>query len=349
MQQQQTKNPFIEVIHVNHFISRLFKELAPCTVATEVSPHVAAHYGYREVLQVLQETKGLPKSSIIANAAAIRGHLDMIRDLRELGIHCTERGADIAASEGHLEIVRDLREHGIHCTSEGALWAAANNHIEIVKDLFEHGVPFDSPVADRAAKYRHTEMVKLLRAHGIRCTYWAAKYTVQWGDFDFLLELEADGVPLTDDDAKETLADAAASYGHLKILRYLYETKGIKCTPPGISRAVCFGFLNILKYLAEQGTDFDSRGRVSYYNYADWAAKNDRIEMLQFLRAHGAKCSREALQHAANKGFYRIVDDILTHQPELFRYVDINEVFESTAKNAAGRRDVIELLRAVGR
>ena len=349
MQQQQTKNPLVEIIHVNHFISRLFKELAPCTVATEVSPHVAAHYGYREVLHVLQETKGLPKSSIIANAAAIRGHLDIIRDLRELGIHCTERGADIAASEGHHQIIRDLREHGIHCTSEGALWASANNHVEIVKDLLEHKVPFDSAVADRAAKHGHTEIVKLLRSHDIRCTHWGARHTVGRGDFDFLLYLEADGVPLTDEQTTETLADIAAYNGRMQILRYLYETKGIKCTPRGISHTVCYGLLNILEYLAEQGADFTDRGEGNYCTHADWAAKNDLIDMLHFLRGHGDKCSIEGLQSAADKGFHRIVDDILTHQPELFRYVDIDEVFESKAYRADGRRDVIELLRAVGR
>lgn len=44
------------------------------------------------------------------------------------------------AAAGHLEVIRDLRGHGIHCTADGADEAAENGHSHVLADLAAHGI-----------------------------------------------------------------------------------------------------------------------------------------------------------------------------------------------------------------
>src|SRR3546814_4899504 len=64
-----------------------------------------------------------------------RSHVDVIRDLRAHGIHCTCDGANWAAWNGHVDVIRDLRAHSTHCTSDGADWAAMNRSEEHTSEL----------------------------------------------------------------------------------------------------------------------------------------------------------------------------------------------------------------------
>src|SRR3546814_793925 len=73
-----------------------------------------------------------------ARNPARNGDLDVIRELRAHGIHCTASGADSAAGKGRMDVVRELRAHTIPCTSRGADWAAQNGHVAVIQDLRTH-------------------------------------------------------------------------------------------------------------------------------------------------------------------------------------------------------------------
>ena len=90
-------------------------------------------------LTMLRQHTGLSKcTSDGADCAAMKGHLDVVRDLRSNGIHATSQDADYAAGNGHLDVVRDLRANGIHATSMGSDFAIWNEHMEMVYDLWVH-------------------------------------------------------------------------------------------------------------------------------------------------------------------------------------------------------------------
>lgn len=51
-----------------------------------------------------------------ADTAAWRGCLQLLRDLRQNGVHATSKGANLAVKAGHLGIVKDLHTVGINVT-----------------------------------------------------------------------------------------------------------------------------------------------------------------------------------------------------------------------------------------
>src|SRR3546814_9378585 len=71
-----------------------------------------------------------------AGELARQGHASLLRirldrlaasaDSESISAECNSKDADKAAANGDLDVIRDLRAHGIHCTSRGANWAAAN-------------------------------------------------------------------------------------------------------------------------------------------------------------------------------------------------------------------------------
>src|SRR3546814_1768803 len=103
--------------------------------------------------------------------------MDVIRDLRAHGIHCTSVGADRAARSGHVDVVRDLRAHGIHCTSVGADWAAMNDHLDVIRDLRAHDIHCTFRGMVLRSEEHTSELQSLLRiSYAVFCLTKKKKY-----------------------------------------------------------------------------------------------------------------------------------------------------------------------------
>src|SRR5690554_1863625 len=148
---------------------RVASELCPGKRGSEWRAGDLARRGYAELLrirlaQLMAEfgIEGVKKEcrSRDANEAAWSGCLEVVRELRAHGIHCTSGGADMTAAKGHLDVVRDLRANGIDCTSYGADWAAQNGHLHVVRDLRAHNIHCTSRGADLAAVYGRVEVIQ---------------------------------------------------------------------------------------------------------------------------------------------------------------------------------------------
>src|SRR3546814_10343509 len=65
--------------------------------------------------------------AILGYASLLRIRLDRLAasaDSESISAECDSFDANEAAENGHVDVIRDLRAHGIHCTSDGANRAA---------------------------------------------------------------------------------------------------------------------------------------------------------------------------------------------------------------------------------
>ena len=182
-----------------------------------------------------------------ANDAAAGGYLDLVRELRSHGKHCTSKGANAAAGNGHLHVIQDLRAHDIHCNGQGADLAAANGHLEVLQDLRAHDICCTSqrtnnrmgfgqdlrphisswqwPAANLAAANGHLHVIQDLRAHDIHCDSSGAEDAVRNGHVEVLQDLRAHGIsydfhtPRNFANALDIVTRTAAANGHLRMIQ----------------------------------------------------------------------------------------------------------------------------------
>ena len=310
MRQYQRKRLVFKHLFSDNVTSRTIRQLLPGTSVLDLSPTWAAQHGYRDILRVQRDKAGILGSSITANAAVANGHLQIVRDLRENGVHCTSRGANIAASEGFLEIIRDLRANRVHCTEEGAKWAAVNGHLDILKDLVEHaGISCTTAMANEAAMDGRFEILDYLwKEHKISCDHTGANWAACEGRLDMLKYLEKEfGLCCTTEGA-----NLAALRGHLEVIRYLKAQHDIDVRVPGVRAAACMGHIHVLKYFIEElGMNIADKINYPEYNPANNAAENGDAKTLRFLHGIGIRASNSILGDAARSGCYDVVEFLL--------------------------------------
>src|SRR5690554_1218590 len=101
---------------------RVASELCPGKRGSGIRASELVKYGYAELLRIR-----------LAQLMAESGAEGVKKE-------CDSMDADVAAENGHLDVVRDLRDHGVHCSHLGADWAAMNGHVEVIRDLRAHGI-----------------------------------------------------------------------------------------------------------------------------------------------------------------------------------------------------------------
>lgn len=301
----------------------------------------AASTGSLAIVQWLR-TQGIDCANQVgADCAAARGYLDVVRDLRDNGIHCTSKGANDAARNGKLEVVRDLREHGILCTSgqcEGPNWVACFGHLEILRELEEvDGLHCTWEGAVWAVSNGQLDTYRYvrdrLRQRGEECsnffrsmmfhslptkgaelmqevmndfvpnawTSTSADRAATQGNLEMVRDLRAKGIH-----CNTTVADEVAYYGHLSVMRDL-RAHGIRPSWHGLARAVCAGHLEVVKDILQT----EGYGLTS--SNADGAAKHGQLDMVRYLRSLGIHCTSEGADGAAYHGHIHVVSDLADH------------------------------------
>jgi len=100
--------------------------------------------------------------------AALHGHLEVMKYLRQLGISWNERTCAMAAKNGHLELLKWARANQCPWDAWTCAYAAMNGHLELLKWARANQCPWDEWTCALAATNGHLELLKWARSNGCR-------------------------------------------------------------------------------------------------------------------------------------------------------------------------------------
>ncbi|ETM34471.1 hypothetical protein L914_18434 [Phytophthora nicotianae] len=264
-------------------------------------------------------------------AAAIKGHLDIVKWLYERGIElntlwemvesisyiersllyvlCSWNTLELAAEHGHLEVVQWVyttkaeknKKVKLHASKAMDL-AVANGHIVIAQWL--HTVAVQSCgawAADTAAKNGHLEMLQWLQSTRLlNCTTAAMDGAAENGHLEILTWLHR----TRDDSCSSTALECAANNGHLEVYR------GERCTD---MRPASYGNLEVVKWFHVHYPNLFTP------NVMEAAAESGQLHIVRWLHENrGEGCTTLTMDVAARNGHLDVVLYLLEHKGEDF-------------------------------
>uniref|UniRef100_A0AAV1TI25 Ankyrin repeat-containing domain n=1 Tax=Peronospora matthiolae TaxID=2874970 RepID=A0AAV1TI25_9STRA len=199
-------------------------------------------------------------TEVVAQASA-NGHVDILQWMwenhHEVGYW---GGIELcgAIRNCHFRMVEWLQTHvafRLECAQHVIEQAAASGSLKIVKWLYESfGVALDD-AAKIAALNCEWKVIRWILGHGKRADLNAAfrcddiyVSAAKSGNIDTLELLSEHGFP----GDPMVILDNAISGGHLHIVKWLYEEKGVTDVGVGFINAARMGHLEILKYLSDE-------------------------------------------------------------------------------------------------
>jgi hypothetical protein len=165
--------------------------------------------------------QGVRIDGMLGTAAIIGGNLRMVEWLDNKGI-CKfgEWSWEAAAVHGHMHILEWLRTASQIYDVKTPVYAAKHGHLEVIK-WWKHrlGKSLHATIGDAAASGGHLHILKwLLREGNIAPRPQAYSEAVRSGYLDVMKWLHKQKVPIY-----ESIAISAAAWGHLHILKWLYN------------------------------------------------------------------------------------------------------------------------------
>jgi hypothetical protein len=244
-----------------------------------------------------------------------------------------------------LKLVRDLN---ISWYEYMCAMAAKNNHLDTLKWLDNNNICPHSWTFANAAYKGHMNVLMWLKDNAIMdetSSYAAAR----GGDLDILKWTLKNANPMQLFDYFEQASLAAAHYGHLQILQFLYaciengadnNTTDIESGDYKFSENVCAsaatgGQFEILRWLKQHNTPWDE-------SVCENAAQNGHLEMLQWARANGCPWNIDVCRNAALGGHFKLLKWAIENG------CDWNNIY--TFENAAfnGHFDMMKYLKTNG-
>jgi len=135
-----------------------------------------------------QEVEHSRKRVKVAEEAAKRGHLRVLKWLKAIGWPIDSKTFYEAAAGGHLDVLKWLNDN--KCPGMDyelpATNAAANGHFEVLKWLRENGCPWSSNTCSSAAKNGHLHILKWARENGCKWDYKTITYAAEGGHLEVL-------------------------------------------------------------------------------------------------------------------------------------------------------------------
>jgi hypothetical protein len=256
--------------------------------------------------------------------AAGGGHLEALKWLHRRAVQWHVRTAACAAGQGHLELLQWAVGRGCPWNASDVMREAAmGGHVHVLQWACQHVRAWSTEVCQLAAEQNRTEVVFWAAAHGFPLTREVAAGAARTGNMavlELLRERKVLSVENMSASTLGTVAKAAASGGHLHVLRWLRET--FQCPLDGcISEAVNGSnpnILPVLEYLVQSGQplrteccDAARRGRLRALRWlrergALWDAQVTQLvaacghlELLQWARTKGAPCPSETIMYSA--------------------------------------------------
>ncbi|GMF55135.1 unnamed protein product [Phytophthora fragariaefolia] len=276
--------------------------------------------------------------------AAWGGHLYMLKWLYLNGyVHHASFALEYAARNGYLEIVEWLvRNHPVGNASRALDAAARENRLDIVRWLLGHNLGRGAKSGMHQAAIRgYLEVASYLHEQGfhglagvscgtmLRAAGRGFFDVVRWLDSEFASDpqthlyrdLRPYSLTLLADEPS-TAIDAAATSGHLEVLKYLQrvddrmQEEGFSGSRPtdthdAIDGAAAGNFLDVVEWLSKHRSGIGTTAAM------DGAAANGHLTMVQWLhtcRTEG--CTNAAMDGAAANGHLEIVKWLHYHRSE---------------------------------
>ncbi|RLN47122.1 hypothetical protein BBJ28_00016617 [Nothophytophthora sp. Chile5] len=227
------------------------------------------------------------------NAAAGKGHLEMLQYLRELSVtvnprDCKRRRDEEALQHGEKASRKYARKH---CTTDTApTQSRSEDSLEIIANSSDGCTVAEMPrsgpsilamhvAMDRAAAKGHLDVVQWLLANGLNTCTTAAM-------------------------------DGAAAAGHLEMVQWLHTSMQAECTPDAMDRAAVNGHLKIVQWL------HTNRSEGCTTKAMNGAASSGHLEIVKWLHANRPEgCTSAAVENAVMNRHLRIVRWLFAHSP----------------------------------
>lgn len=180
----------------------------------------ASQYDNSEILQYMF-SRNLIDYKYLAMGAARNGNKILINKCIINGEDNYNRIAINAAIGGHLDIIHDMISYGCRCYNFIALKAAKYGHIHIIDNILKYNINNWIDIAISATYKGHIDIIK---------------YAIN------MLENNNTKLDLSE------IANIAAQYGHLKILKYIMTKEKLEYNKL-YDYAKCGKYIHIMKYL----------------------------------------------------------------------------------------------------
>lgn len=267
---------------------------------------VAAKYGRLELLKYLDEKSrpGIRLSHSVPEAAALGGHLDIIKWLVEDGMSLDYPGIVAAAAEGgHFQVLEFLYEIKKCPWSERTLnGAASNGRIDVLEWCIDRGCPSRHENARAAAQSGKLECFEwILKKQNLEMLEIYLYHSINGGNYQFSNWLLEKGCPIP----KEA-CELAAANGDFQLLKLIYEKiKGRSDIDSFFNASTCSaaartGQLRILKFLRENDAKWNTFTLI-------YAAGNGHSKVLKYAMENDCPCIdsdqviRKALEGGRNE------------------------------------------------
>ncbi|KAF0714645.1 Aste57867_3767 [Aphanomyces stellatus] len=242
-------------------------------VTTGPAMQVAADEGNLKLLILLHEQtpSDYNRGLINLDKAAANGHLAVLEYLHAHGATCTPKAMDVAIDNGHMEVVRWLCANQTEgCAANTLQLAADRGDLKLLALLHPPtGNCLDCINMDKAAANGYQDVVQYLHVHGGTCS--------------------TDAI------------DFATENDHLDVVQWLCENRTEGCTIKALQVAADRGKRKLFDLL--RGHNKGEHDRIKM----DTAAANGYIDILEYLHDHGATCTTDAMDLAAGKGHFEVV------------------------------------------
>ena len=263
----------------------------------------AAVNGQQAFLVWGQTTGELEYDSVVSEAAARGGHLDLLLWLRAYGPAWNSEICVGAAGGGQLKILKWLRANSIPWDKHVSHYAARGGHLEALKWLRKNEAPpWDSNVCAQAAEGGHLEVLMWLRVNGAPWDEWTIRTCTLYGNFEsknefiYLLHWAlVNGAPLPSDIS--SLWWSAARCRHFPTLDWLLNyCQGVVSDDAALQVFMAGGeHFEVLRWMFDKGAKWSEQ-------VIENAIKRDLVEFFQFAYVHGHLIHKDLSCEAAKHG-----------------------------------------------
>lgn len=229
------------------------------------------------------------KGHEVAAAAALQGHLGVLKWLRSEGYMINREVSQRAAEGGHWGVLVWLRDTaGVPFWHQVWVAAAEGGHVDLVKELVkEENAVETNPdwkclLARSAARGGHIEMVKWVLENGYDVDSYARVAVAQRGDLDIVKLLwahERNGYGWS-----EYIGGGASAGGHLHVLQWLRDNGVPWALPSVFEKAAEGGHIEVIQWAKENGCPWTD-------TFCSYASGNGHFHVLRWARENGAPWS----------------------------------------------------------
>ncbi|EFA74936.1 hypothetical protein PPL_11970 [Heterostelium album PN500] len=287
---------------------------------------LAARLNRQDIIKLLISNGITSCTTALMNYTAWHGNLELLKWLgQNTTAVCSTRAMDNAASENHFECLQWLhfnRSEG--CSNQAMDYAACKGHFEIVLWLYNNRKEgcSDQAISDVilhcgrldiidwlyqnqpnsysntqllfqiAADLGNLDIIKYLYTKEKHCgidALYSAAIKGHLNVFQCLFENDS-SIGKSRGDSFKDILEAAASEGHLEIVKYIIQncSNEMLMLDIAIFKAIKFNHLEVVKYLCENITP----NTLSKRNYIEIAASYENIQVLQWLHSNIANCGK---------------------------------------------------------